>query len=160
MLMQYSYTIKSRTWPVLLAFALIGVPAVFLMIAHPEKKVNTYLFIAAVVFCILFYLLGKTFCIYIDDEILRHSAFGFQKSIRWQDIKSSSLGWSAEGAHGASYNWIFRSFDDKELIIQLGYYSRMDMALLANYVIMKAKKATFCDQVYQMAGGKFPWYLR
>jgi hypothetical protein len=159
MLPQSSYTIKARTWPVWIIFCVIGIPAVILIFTEPGDKAGPYLFIAACLLCAILFGLNRTMKIELDDERLVYSAYGKKRSIRWNDVTTSSLSWSIEEGHTASYNWSFLMTDGKDLHIPLGYYSRSDMRALANQAIDRAKNAVLSKTVHQIVEGKFPWFL-
>lgn len=159
MLLQSSYTIKARTWPVWIIFSMIGIPAMLLMILDPQEKAGPYLFVAACIFSLLVLGLSKTFRIYIDNEVLIFTAYGKKRQVKWSELTSSTMGWAVEGGHTASYNWNFHSPDKKEISIPLGYYSRHDMRLLARQTISRAKNAEVSGAVQKVAEGKFPWFL-
>ena len=159
MLPQSSYTIRARTWPVWIIFSLAGIPGIFLMILEPTEKGGAWLFIAACLLSLLVYAISRTMKITIDDEWLVYAAYGKTRRLRWNDLASSSLGWSIEGGHSTSYNWHFRTVDDKLLEIPLGYYSRSDMSLLANQMISRAKNAELPAVIHRIAAGRYPWFL-
>lgn len=159
MLLQTSYTIKARTWPVWIIFSLAGFPGIFLMISEPTKKGGPSLFVAACLFSLLVYIFSRSMKITIDDEWLVYSAYGKTRQVRWNDMTLSSVGWTIEGGHTASYSWHFRTVNNKLVEIPLGYYSRSDMRILANQVISRAKKAELSAEIHRFAAGKFPWFL-
>jgi len=159
MLPQSSYTIKIRTWPVWLIFALSGIPGAILLITEPASLAGAYILSASCVFVLLLFAFSKGYKIYIDDEELVFIAFGRKRSIRWTDIRSTSVEWEALGLEAAGPSWAFQSFDRKEIRIPLGYYSRHDIKQLARQTISKAKSANISEKVYKFAEGKFPWYF-
>ena len=159
MLPQSSYTIRARTWPVWIIFSLAGLPGIFLMIMEPTKKGGAWLFVAACLFSLLVYAISRSMKIYLDDEWLFYSAYGRTRRVRWSDMTASSVGWTIEGGHTASYSWHFRTLDNKLLEIPLGYYSRSDICLLANQVVSRAKNAKLSLEVHRFADGRFPWFL-
>ncbi len=80
-------------------------------------------------------------------------------TILWDDITFSTVSWTIEGIHTASLNWVFRTKGKKDIEVRLGYYSRADMIILANHLIDRSKEAKISEKIYQIAQGKFPWFL-
>lgn len=159
MLPQTAYTIRSRTWPVWILFGMTALPGTFLMMTSPADKDGALLFFAGCLLSLFGYGLGKSFSIYLDDEVLVFKAIGRKRTMHWTNMKATSLNWSAEGGHGASYHWDFESFKNKQLHIPLGYYSRADRKLLAKQTVDRAKNATIAPSIHRLAEGRFPWYL-
>ena len=159
MLLQASYTIKPRTWPVWLVLAVPGIPFLILFILDPHAKNNLYFLCILIFLGLILLALTKAYKIYFDDEKLIFFAFGRKTSIQWSEMRSSSIPWTIEGGHSAGISWKFQSFDDRQIEIPLGYYSQSDMQALARQLIAKANEAKLSPRIYDFAAGKFPWYI-
>jgi hypothetical protein len=153
------YTIRARTGPIWIMFALSGLPGLILLFTEPEIKGGWFLFLASSLFCLFLYIDSKYRKIEISEEALTYFAYGKKRSMRWEEIVATKIAWEIEGGHSASYNWRFFTVNKKEINIPLGYYARPDMQLLASQVNIRAINATLSDSVFAIAGGKFPWFL-
>lgn len=159
MLPQASYTIKPRTWPIWILFAMSGLPAIVILITESKKAAGLFLLGASCLFCLLLFLFTRFQRIYIDNDVLTYGAFGKKNTISWNEVAKSTVSWTLDGAHSVGPSWIFTSVDNKKIEMPLGYYSRSDMRILAEQTISKAKQATISPKIYSFAEGKFPWYL-
>lgn len=159
MLPQASYTIKPRTWPIWIIFAMSVVPSSIILITESKKAAGLFLLGVACLFCLLLFLLTRFQRIYIDNDVLTYHAFGRKNTIRWDEVARSTINWTVEGTHSVGPSWIYTSINDRKIEMPLGYYSRSDIQLLAEQTITKAKNARISPKIYGFAEGKFPWYL-
>ena len=159
MLLQASYTIKPRTWPIWIVLALPGIPCLFLILQEPGSKRNLYLLGMVAFFGLVLFAMTKAYKIYFDDEELVFFAFGRKTAMKWSEVISSSIPWAMEGTHSAGISWQFHSMDGTVIEIPLGYYARSDMQALATQLIDKSKGAKISSRIHDFAAGKFPWYL-
>lgn len=160
MLTQASYTIHARAWLAWTILLLTALPLILAQILSPtdDKRFLPFI-ILIIIFCSILYATTKKIKIYIDEDKMVISDLLKKKTILWTDISSSDISWSAEGSHSISLNWIFKKVNNKSVEIRLGYYSRIDMTILANQLIEKAKDASISKKIYNIAEGKFLWYL-
>lgn len=160
MLTQASYTIHARArlaWAILLITAL---PLSLAEILDSNHDKRFLLFIMLLILlCFILYATTKKIKIYIDEDKMVISDFLKNRTLLWTDVSFSDISCSVEGSHSVSLNWIFKTVNKKSVEIKLGYYSRTDMTILANQLIEKAKDARISKKIYNIAQGKFPWYL-
>lgn len=121
---------------------------------------NLYYYFGGVTIFIMLWLavLSKT-KIYIDNDVIRMETIVRKQQLSWKEIAASKLSWQPEGAHTLSLNWIFQTFDGRQMEIRLGFYSRKDLTILSQQLIEKTKNAVISDKIYHMAEGRFPWYI-
>jgi hypothetical protein len=107
---------------------------------------------------LLFYFSSKLNLVIDNDGITQERFFGKVMELPWTNIKTSSLAWHFHG-HGANLLWEFTCYEGKNFSITPTYYSRKDVRLLAEAVVLKCKQAVIDKRIINMANGKFPWYI-
>ena len=160
MLLQSSFTIRPRYSLVYIFFLFFAVLTLLIGTKTGYKDARLYYFFAGVTaFVVLWLIVLSRLKIYIDSSLIRMETIIRKEEILWKDVKESKLAWQIEGPHAASLNWVFESINGKKIEIRLGFYSRDDLMILSQQVIDKAKHAKISQRIYQMAEGRFPWYL-
>ena len=84
MLLQSYYTIRARTGPIWLIFAMTGLPGLILMYTEPDNKGGLFLFLAGSLFCLLLYIISKSMKIEIGEEGLHYQAMAGKSSCAGQ----------------------------------------------------------------------------
>ncbi len=158
MLPQASLVIKARRWPILILFAIAGLPFCIAYLMNPQDKALLYFAFGVAFLCVCFALIITRLKIFLDNDLLRIEMLFKKQEVFWRDIVASKLSWQIEGGHTASLNWMLQTKNAK-IEIGLGYYARKDMKIIAQQLIDKAKEAEIEDKIYAMAEGRFPWYI-
>lgn len=107
---------------------------------------------------LLFYALSKKKIIIDNNAIIQQMVFGKQRTLSWNEIKSSALNWHTHG-HGANLGWQIESFTAKRISFDPGFYSRRSLRAIAEALTSKCPNATIDSRIKKMAEGKFPWYI-
>lgn len=134
----------------------------FLLILHEQGKVNDGASIAAAIglaiFGIIYYMLSKNKLVVDNDGLIHCLFFGKQKSMLWQDVKSSRLSWHFHG-HGANIEWAIEPFSGRNISFQPSFYNRKNLRIIAEALVDKCPNAVIDQRIKKMAEGKFPWYI-
>jgi hypothetical protein len=154
------YTIRGRKKIAYIFFLFLALPLfIALLTGDFAAKGFLFLFVPWFLLSIVIYMFCKRTQIVIQPEgFAYHSPYGKKNFVRWTDIKASSLEVSPQ-ASTVSFTWKFETFLGKQINIELGYFSRNDMKLLAAQVVQQTKGALLSNSIYRMAKGQFPWYI-
>lgn len=114
--------------------------------------------IGLAVFLLLYFMLSKNKLIIDNDEITQQLFFGKQKTLKWNEIKSSNLNWNYHG-HSADLSWVLNDFTGKKISIQTSSYSRKKIRIIAEALVEKCPQAVLDERIRNIASGKFPWYI-
>ena len=157
---QESYTIRGRSNIAYFFFAFLALPITLSFIIDKFDKRLLILLAAWLVLSVVLYVLCRTTQIHIDDERFTYrSPYGKKFIVRWAEIKLSSLEITPQGLNTIMFHWKFETFAGKEVNIELGYFSRTNMRQFAKQTILRTKGALLSPTIYQIAKGKFPWYI-
>lgn len=114
------------------------------------------LFIAG--FCLLLWFLLRKTELRIDNDGLTHKTFFSTRQARWEEVAKTYIKYEHRGKSGRYY-WNFIMTGGKDLKFSSSLYSRQSLRQIAEAVTTKCDKAEIQDRIYQMAQGRFPWYM-
>jgi hypothetical protein len=137
----------------------MGAPWILVLSSDPQDKAALAFLLLAVVFCLFLLITSRYITIYLDEEKMVVSDALRKRTVFWADVYASSIGWELEGMHGGKPAWTIRLKDSRQVDLNLGYYSRRDMTLLARFFLARTGGAVLSQKIHDIAEGRFPWYL-
>lgn len=109
-------------------------------------------------FGIIYYILSKTKIIIDNTGITFQYFIRKSFSVAWQDIAESKLEWEFD-IHSGNILWKLFFSNRKPHSFQSSFYSRKNLRILAESMIIKCPNAILDKRIRKMAEGKFPSYI-
>ncbi len=151
--------IKVKKWPFIIFIALYLLFFLFVINVKLIEDSLKWIVAGSILFIVvLSYIVMKVKIVIDNTGIVQQILIGKQKELEWQDIKSTRINWEIN-IHGAELSWDFIGASGKTLRINPSYYSRRNLKMIAEALLSKCAHADLDKRIFQMAEGKFPWYI-
>lgn len=116
-----------------------------------------YIFLIPFAILALIWLGYRKILVTLDNEGLTYKGMFSTKQVLWIQVQKTYIKYQSHGKSGNHY-WFFE-LPDKRVKISTGLYSRKSLQIISEAVVEKCKKAEIEDRIFQMAKGRFAWYI-
>jgi hypothetical protein len=144
----------------LMAFPfLVCIVIMFIVLANAEKtSLETfYLTLIPLTITALIWLGRKKVQLIIDNDGITYKTIFKEQYVPWKDINKTHLKYEHHVESGGHY-WFFNT-SAKPLKFFINLYSRKNLQIIAQAVVEKCKHSAIEERIYNMAEGRFPWYI-
>ena len=151
--------IKVRKWPFIIFLALYLLFVLYVIDVKSIEDSLKWILAGSLLFItVLFYVVINNKIIIDNKGIVQQILIGKQKDLEWIDIKSTKINWDIN-IHGGELSWEFIGISGKTIKINPSYYSRRNLKQIAEALLSKCDHADLDIRIFEMAEGKFPWYI-
>lgn len=148
--------LRSRPWPAYLLFV-VGVTLFFLPHRNNEY-IAQYFGDGFIAFAILMWWLIAKAKFIIDDYGITYKTIFSTKQIFWNTISKTYIKYHQHEKSG-SFDWYFENLDGRVEKFSINLLSRKNIRFIAEAVVTKCRNTDIEQRIYNMAEGKFPWYI-
>lgn len=151
---------KARTLPAVIIAGCFEILWLLMYLSYYKTAMSITIFIyteiGILLFFSIFYMaLTKNKLILNNEGLTYKSAFA-SRSIKWEIIKKSKIDLNIQLS---TITWEFISVEGKIFYLPLGFFRRRDYQRVAEELLMNTMGIECSDQIYNIAKGKFPWYM-
>lgn len=117
-----------------------------------------YIGIGLIVFSIVLWILISKIRVIVNDSGVAYKTAFTTIDVPWNTIQKTYIKYRQHGKSG-SFDWYFESVTGQTKKFSINLLSRKSIRIIAEAITTNCRNADIEKRIYNMAEGKFPWYI-